>query len=96
MLGVPSVARVGDAQLNRSCCHREQARARRASGYSRVRPGVSGIHGSQVGAELASAEWDIKTVVVGDLLRKEIRKGTALGERADQVMKAGCVTRRYL
>lgn len=57
--------------------------------------GVSGIHGSQVGAELASAEWDIKTVVVGDLLRKEIRKGTALGERADQVMKAGCAPRRY-
>ncbi|KAL8293254.1 hypothetical protein RQP46_000948 [Phenoliferia psychrophenolica] len=34
-------------------------------------------------------KWDIKTVVVGDLLRKEITKGTALGARADKVMKAG-------
>jgi adenylate kinase family enzyme len=34
-------------------------------------------------------EWDIKTVGVGDLLRKEIRKGTPLGGRAEEVMKSG-------
>ncbi|KAM0792112.1 hypothetical protein ACM66B_004816 [Microbotryomycetes sp. NB124-2] len=34
-------------------------------------------------------KWDIESVVVGDLLRQEIRKGTALGEQAERVMKAG-------
>ncbi|KAK4048821.1 Adenylate kinase 2 [Microbotryomycetes sp. JL201] len=34
-------------------------------------------------------EWDIESVVVGDLLRQETRKGTALGRQAESVMKAG-------
>lgn len=33
--------------------------------------------------------WDIHTVVVGDLLRQEIRKGTPLGVKADEVIRAG-------
>jgi hypothetical protein len=36
-----------------------------------------------------ATEWDIATVGVGDLLRKEINKGTPLGRRAEEVMKAG-------
>lgn len=34
-------------------------------------------------------KWDIEQVGVGDLLRKEIQKGTVLGQRAEEVMKAG-------
>ncbi|KAM0753532.1 adenylate kinase [Meredithblackwellia eburnea MCA 4105] len=35
--------------------------------------------------------WDIQTVVVGDLLRKEIGRGTPLGKQADEVIKAGAL-----
>ncbi|ORY78378.1 adenylate kinase-domain-containing protein [Leucosporidium creatinivorum] len=36
-------------------------------------------------------KWDISTVGVGDLLRREIQLGTALGRRAEEVMKAGAL-----
>jgi adenylate kinase len=34
-------------------------------------------------------KYDLKAVVVGNLLRDEVSKKTALGERAAEIMKAG-------
>lgn len=67
----------------------ELAKARKASDCSRVSSGAAYDHlRSQLTLSLP-VEWDISTVVVGDLLRREIQRGTELGKRAAEVMKAG-------
>jgi hypothetical protein len=92
---------LSDGRLIQSVRRRARGKERRRNDCSRVSHDSRSVSYPEraVGSCLFArcAEWDIKTVGVGDLLRQEIIKGTELGRKAEGVMKAGsecCRSRR--
>ncbi|KAI5480980.1 adenylate kinase [Pseudohyphozyma bogoriensis] len=73
--------------------HRGMATTVEPTGQKRLHMIILGAPGSGKGTqgERLLKKWDIQTVGVGDLLRKEIQRDTPLGRRAEEVMKAGAL-----